>query len=1031
MKSILFVRILIIFFISLTAFSQKLIAQANCSTATALTSSVTCSSTGGNLQGAVSSGPAGACGGATTTTTNGVWFRFTPTSSSASITISGLSNNSLLTLASTYVEVLSGTCASTFTSIACQDATTPLSISGLSIGIEYFVRVYITGSTTSGGNPVNRRGFDICITHPPPPPANDACAGSILLNTNGTSCGSSTSGTLLASTPSTAPIGCATPGTLYDVWYRFVASSAVHLATLSSFAGIADPQIQIYSGACGTFTSIACGTTSVAASGLIAGTTYYVRVSGSSNTGTPSFNICITTPASSNIDYSRSYINITKGTTGGTVNPGDTLEMRATFVVRTNPSSADSLSFTDTLFNGNGFRLIPGSIAVRTNEGKIYGSPFTDAFDTDAGWSYENGLDTVIRINFGAGATNTRRGQLNYNSRPSVFGSTSIIMATYRVVVYAPYNTRINFKTGSLTYRDRLTTAYNNITFAPNELVVYQSPGLCPNAVSASNALGAEFNGTFGSGTTQNRTASPFTSYGYMQFNPSGPNDYFHGIANNTSTTGTTITTWGKPNSNRVHSVWDISGDHTDAVDPLLGNPPVAPGDDGGYMLVINSAYKTDTAFTYEISNLCPNTYYELSAWFKNVCYKCGCDSTGAGTSSATYIPTAPGDSSGVRPNIAFDVNGADYYTTGDIFYTGTTPTGSDATNLWVKRGFVYLTGPSETSFTLTLRNNAPGGGGNDWALDDISVATCLPNMQYSPSLTPNVCVNNPITINDTIRSYFDNYVYYKWQKSTDAGANWTDVTAAQGPASPTYNGTAWEYVTTYTVPPAETQFSNNNDRYRVVVATGAAELSTSDCLFTDGISLIDVNVITCTPLTTDLLSFSGKKINELAKLYWTTSREDQPIAYNIERSNDGINFENIGVINGYNNINNERNYYSFNDPKPLTAETTYRIAMKTDETKKLSRHIRIIKDAEELKLTNVVNPFQHEISFDISINENANIEVYLLDMYGKQIHQKTLPVYEGSNSMRLDKIDALPAGIYILQVKHKDKNISKRIFKK
>ena len=232
-------------------------------------------------------------------------------------------------------------------------------------------------------------------------------------------------------------------------------------------------------------------------------------------------------------------------------------------------------------------------------------------------------------------------------------------------------------------------------------------------------------------------------------------------------------------------------------------------------------------------------------------------------------------------------------------------------------------------------------------------------------------------------------------------------------------------------MPPAETQFSNNNDRYRVVVATGAAELSTSDCLFTDGISLIDVNVITCTPLTTDLLSFSGKKINELAKLYWTTSREDQPIAYNIERSNDGINFENISVINGYNNINNERNYYSFNDPKPLTAETTYRIAMKTDETKKLSRHIRIIKDAEELKLTNVVNPFQHEISFDISINENANIEVYLLDMYGKQIHQKTLPVYEGSNSMSLDNIDALPAGIYILQVKHKDKNISKRIFKK
>ena len=104
---------------------------------------------------------------------------------------------------------------------------------------------------------------------------------------------------------------------------------------------------------------------------------------------------------------------------------------------------------------------------------------------------------------------------------------------------------------------------------------------------------------------------------------------------------------------------------------------------------------------------------------------------------------------------------------------------------------------------------------------------------------------------------------------------------------------------------------------------------------------------------------------------------------------------------------------------------------MQTDGNKKLSRHIRIIKNVEDLKLTNVVNPFQHEISFDITINENANLEVFLLDMYGKQVRKNTLQVYEGINSMRLENIDALPAGIYILQVKHKDKNLSKRIFKK
>jgi hypothetical protein len=31
----------------------------------------------------------------------------------------------------------------------------------------------------------------------------------------------------------------------------------------------------------------------------------------------------------------------------------------------------------------------------------------------------------------------------------------------------------------------------------------------------------------------------------------------------------------------------------------------------------------------------------------------------------------------------------------------------------------------------------------------------------------------------------FNNYVYYKWQRSTDGGLTWTDVTGVLGPATP------------------------------------------------------------------------------------------------------------------------------------------------------------------------------------------------------------------------------------------------------
>ena len=198
---------------------------------------------------------------------------------------------------------------------------------------------------------------------------------------------------------------------------------------------------------------------------LTIGNTYYVRMLFSkylSTTGsTWDFNICITNPAatvSANIDYSKSYINVTKLATGGGVEPGDILEIRATFVVTA--GAVDSLAFYDTLQANRGFTLITSTIAHQTNEGKYYrrDSPvkgsFTDAWDDDAGWYTVNGSDTIIQINMGMGASGSTRGRLANTDRPSFYTSTCIIMATYRVQVYAGYDQKINWGGGAFTYKD-------------------------------------------------------------------------------------------------------------------------------------------------------------------------------------------------------------------------------------------------------------------------------------------------------------------------------------------------------------------------------------------------------------------------------------------------------------------------------------------------------------------------------------------------------------------------------------------------
>ena len=215
-----------------------------------------------------------------------------------------------------------------------------------------------------------------------------------------------------------------------------------------------------------------------------------------------------------------------------------------------------------------GFTLISSTIAHQTNEGKYYRrdspvkGPFTDAWDNDAGWYTVNGSDTLIQINMGVGASGSTRGRLANTDRPSFYTNTCIIMATYRVQVYATYNQKINWGGGAITYKDGSNMRIVN--FKNDSLVVYASPGLCSSSLSSNNQVGIESNGTFGTALPKDRGTSPAVlSYIYEIFNASNPQDYEYGITNNTSGINTINQALAKPNANRVHNLWDITGDHT------------------------------------------------------------------------------------------------------------------------------------------------------------------------------------------------------------------------------------------------------------------------------------------------------------------------------------------------------------------------------------------------------------------------------------------------------------------------------------
>jgi hypothetical protein len=741
---------------------------------------------------------------------------------------------------------------------------------------------------------------------------------------------------------------------------------------------------------------------------------------------------------SQNFDYGKTYINVSKGANGGTVETGDTLEIRTTFVVRA--SYYDSCAYYDTIRAGTVY--IPGTLKILTNEGKVYKS-FLDAVLGDCGYALTVGPNTFIRMNLGynpadAPATQFVRGRIRNTHKPSFFINTCIMVAAFRVRVTAAIGSTINTGGGAISYKPGGAPALlapSIINFATNNVAVYTNYGTCPNSVGA-NSLGTEFNGTFGSGPTRNRgtSANVPPGYTYNVFTPNQPNDYFYGVANNTSTNGayTTLDNWAKPDpdpdgagplmTHRVFQVWDIIGDHTGAASPTLGNPAAdtVANPNGGYMLVINSSYKTDSAFKHTVSGLCPNTYYELSFWVRNICSKCGCDSNGKGASNGAgpvfYIPSGPGDSSGVNPNMTFGIDGSDYYSTGNIPYSGK----------WVKKAFTYRTGPAQTSLTMSIRNNAPGGGGNDWALDDISVATCTPNLAMLPSPTANVCIGNQVDIWCRVRCFFPNYIYWTWEKSTDNGVTWTN-TGASGTGSPMMIGGNWEYTANY--PSFLADSSSHLNRYRIRIASTPGNLSDPNCSFL-ALTTIVVWVNNCSVvLPTIFKSFTAQPQNGYARLQWDVTNETGNVSYEIERSEDMNSFNKIGSIPG-NAGSGGSATYSFNDPTLVGDQTYYRIKLTDGTASKYSKIIFLSNGKLDYSIKSLVNPFADVLSFDLIAPETGVARISLMDAFGRTVRQSSISYSGGLNPMKLYDVASLPKGAYLLRIYAGDKLFTKGVIK-
>ncbi|HLI93168.1 MAG TPA: T9SS type A sorting domain-containing protein [Puia sp.] len=400
--------------------------------------------------------------------------------------------------------------------------------------------------------------------------------------------------------------------------------------------------------------------------------------------------------SSAQIQTSASYIDVSQPG-GGPIQTGDILEIRGVISVPSG-TTITGLTYTSTVPGSTLYQT--GTLTAETNEGVVVGGiantgNYTDAAGDDRGQI----VGSAVTIYMGTGATSAAGGTvIGGTTTPVFYSSQSILMAAYRVKVTGAagatfiVNGVMKYSVGGVPTTSTLTSLIVG--------VYNKSTCMTPGAI---NYLTVATNGSFGSGNKQNASAlAQVSGFTFVNLSANQPADGYYSVVNNTSPTQYTGTT--PTAGERVFGVWDVIGDHTGSSNGT-GNSPTANHATGGYMLAINGTYAPSAFFSTTVSGLSTNTDYTVSFWVYNLCSKCGADPS-TGTSSGTP---------GVLPNIAFAISNTDYYNTGQLAYTGQ----------WIQSNFTFNSGAG-TSFPIIIRNNAPGGGGNDFAIDDISLSTCL-----------------------------------------------------------------------------------------------------------------------------------------------------------------------------------------------------------------------------------------------------------------------------------------------------------------
>lgn len=967
--------------------------------ATGLTVGTSCTSVAGtNVNATTTTGPPAP--GCAAFSSADVWFSFVaPTVGSIAI------ETSAGTLTDGGAAVYSAaSCSGPFTLLACDDNSGPGNMSlalynGLTAGTTYFVRVWGNGGATGT--------FNICAYALP----NDNVCGATSL-TVGTSCQPVTSTNVAATTTTGPPApGCAAFSS-GDVWFSFVAPAggAVDLVTLSG--SLTDGGLALYSAptCSGALTLIACDDNSgpgnmsmLNRTGLTVGATYFVRVWGNGG-ATGTFSICVAVPIPN--DNPCGAVSLTVNT-----HCTNTTSSNITATSTPGPPAPTCASYTgnDVWFSfvapATGSAMIETTAGTMTDSGiELYSAPSCAGAFTSIECDDDDGNNTMSFIS----RTGLTPGQ------------------TYYVRVWG-YNGEIG-------------------SFA---ICVYDTPAPSNDEPCAATSLAV---GTTCSSSTYYNTNGTFTASipdaGCGNYSSSVRDVWFSVVAPANGTVHFEMTLGTLSNgAMALYAATACGGtyslvecDDNDGVGnaPFLYFYDLVPG--ATYYLRIWGNGGSQGTF-----NLCAVTAPTTADCFYALHLN---DAGGDGWSGSTVGVSINGGAvtnytlaNGNRSMIYIPMNNGDIIT---LTYTAVGGFQNEISYILQSGyGVLFNDGPSPASGTVFAHANdcvAPDAPREDcYGGEALCAATGNSSNPASTGLKSDLNLHTRGCLEDDERQG-------TWFNFTVSAAGTIEFTIVPSNSGDDYDFALWGPSGSVSCPPTSTPYrcsysGDFGDTGLSVASTDVSENASGD-KFVQAIDVsvgevyvlyvsnwsqsglqfdLDFNMISgasidCTVLPVELLTFEADALDRTVKLGWSTATESGSSHFHVQRSADGEDFEEIGVVDAagtsFNTI-----AYGFTDEQPTTGTNYYRLKqVDTDGSFSYSGIATANFGSAIVAGTPYPNPTDGAVNVMVNTNEDGQAFLEVSDASGRTLHRSTHAITSGPNNLTAD-LEGLKPGTYMLTV--------------